>query len=480
MKRLLPLLFLLFSLTTIGQDYSCIIPTDTSYFINADGYLRGIRIDSVRTIGSEIVYYPFKTRRDFSTTVDNSNGCWLGSRIVKQANGIFRFHTYWLDTIFVNAQAMPGDSWSFYNDATSRHYLAKVVSIDTITIEGTIDSVKKIQIEAYLGSTLNISDPVHGFEILLSKNRGFASTFDLYTFPYFSLSGTPYYDVFSEEIGLINQRNYTFRQVEFHVPTLLELLDYNIGDVFITASGSVNASQNHYFLRYDSIISKSIINAHEIEYKSYNKTRRRSDYYYYPSTQEYQEDTISIWIDTTKAFDFPSMPEELPDGQTVWHYNPNDTSNCGTGKLYSREFVIVFEGCENYESYKTGFPTLTYKDYWDGSTPWWEECANTWKELRYSVKSGVQCGTRVDVLPISVNEIPNDQFSFCLYPNPASETIHIKAIPESTDIFISDITGRQIISTHTATKKTSIDISQLAPGPYIIRVNDARQTFIKQ
>jgi len=486
MKRLLPLLVLIFSINALAQDYACIIPTDTPYFINADGYLRGIRIDSVRTIGSDTVYYPFRTERHFIYSgtplpdYDTSNGSWMARKVVKQSNGIFRFHTYWLDTIFIDTKAMPGDSWTFYDDIAVRQYVATVTSIDTMTIKGVIDSVKKIQLSTYIAGSVSSTDSLHGFEILLSKNHGFASVFDLYMFPYVSPTGALYHDIFRDQIGKTIPANYFFKQVEFHVPTFLELYDFTPGDVYITANGNWSGSISSRTVIYDSVITKTTSSSntkYTTQHKSITTTISDVPPHY---TYSYVEDIDTfIYADNSSAFAFSSMPEEAPASETVWRYKPNDTSNCSAGTYYSRKFIITFEGCENYFSFKRGFPQLTYKEK-TGSSIWPEDCPSSWEELLFSKKGSVECGRREAVEPVTTKNVFATTNRCTVYPNPANETLNLKGIQEPADIIITDITGRQIISTHTSAKETSIDIYQLAPGPYIIRVNDIRQTFIKQ
>jgi hypothetical protein len=482
-KRLL-LILLLFSRTVFGQDYSCIIPTDTSYFINEDGYLRGIRIDNVQIVGSDTIYFPFRTMRRFTSVLsydpyDTSNGSWLGRKIAKQPDGIFRFNTFWLDTVFINTQAMPGDSWTFYDDTSMRQYIATVISVDTMTINGAVDSIKNIQITAYLGSIVNLSDSVNGFEILLSKHHGFASVFDMYMFPYFSPTGISYRDVFSDQIGSISPANYFFKQIEFHVPTLYELHDFSVGDVFVSEYAEWNTGYTTFSRSYDSIVSKTVESPTRTVYTSNHRDRGRTWSPSSGTTYSYYEGEGGYLADTTPAFSF-RMPEEAPEWQTVWHYRPNDTSNCSTGSLYSMEFIVIFEGCPLSFKYKIGLPQLRR----ESNTPPWPDdigChSRTDESLIFFVKNGIPCGPRTDVAPIVVRDVSAKNAELTIYPNPANETLNLKGTIDQADIFITDITGRQIISTHSSGKEASIDISQLAPGPYIIRVNDTRQTFIKQ
>lgn len=64
MRCLTTLLILLCTmLTTVAQNYQCVQPGSKQYFTNSTHYLRGIRIDSTKTIGGVQYLYPFKSPR---------------------------------------------------------------------------------------------------------------------------------------------------------------------------------------------------------------------------------------------------------------------------------------------------------------------------------------------------------------------------------------------------------------------------------
>jgi hypothetical protein len=165
MKNTLLLLLFVFSAQfSHAQNYNCLQSGVKHYFTNSNGYLRGIRIDSVRTSGTDVIYYPFKTKRNFlSTAPDTTNGSWLGSRVIQQANGTFLFNTIMLDTVIIKTQANVGESWVFYNDSSSNYYIATVTSKDTMTILGTVDSIKTITLTAYADSAINAGDSINHF-----------------------------------------------------------------------------------------------------------------------------------------------------------------------------------------------------------------------------------------------------------------------------------------------------------------------------
>jgi hypothetical protein len=78
----------------------------------------------------------------------------------------------------------------------------------------------------------------------------------------------------------------------------------------------------------------------------------------------------------------------------------------------------------------------------------------------------------------------NTQADFKIYPNPATEILHINSpLVTAQQIIIHDLMGRTIAQCE-MTKEVAIDISQYAPGVYHLYINNGLQTtsarFVKQ
>ena len=120
-KRLLVVAF--FSVFTCNaQNYQCLQSGVKHFFTNANGYLRGIRIDSTLTLGDTTVFYPFRTPRggydrNNLTFSDTIGGCWLGKKVNMLPDGKFIFDSYWNDSVIIKTKANVGDNWVFYRDA---------------------------------------------------------------------------------------------------------------------------------------------------------------------------------------------------------------------------------------------------------------------------------------------------------------------------------------------------------------------------
>ena len=82
--------------------------------------------------------------------------------------------------------------------------------------------------------------------------------------------------------------------------------------------------------------------------------------------------------------------------------------------------------------------------------------------------------------------VESPDFAFVAYPNPASSSLNIKLgyFGVDSELVVYSITGSEMIRTSLSSQNTSIDISKLAKGMYILSVNSGRKVetikFIKE
>lgn len=97
---LLIIAYLLYGATDCAaQNFQCLQYGPKHFFLNGNGYLRGIRIDSVISAADSSIYYPFHTPRgwyDESGTgeLDSNGGSWLGKKVVQYPSGDWVFDNY--------------------------------------------------------------------------------------------------------------------------------------------------------------------------------------------------------------------------------------------------------------------------------------------------------------------------------------------------------------------------------------------------
>jgi len=71
-----------------------------------------------------------------------------------------------------------------------------------------------------------------------------------------------------------------------------------------------------------------------------------------------------------------------------------------------------------------------------------------------------------------ITSIGEDVSAFAIYPNPASECVHLTGILPQTEISISTITGKLVDRVVSSDNKQTLNISNLLPGVYLITLSD--------
>ena len=512
MKPILSIFFFAIAISASGQNYNCLQSGPKNYFINGNSYVRGIRIDSVRASGSDSIFYPYRTQRISNyigglgpATVDTFGASWLGKNVIKQPDGTFVFDNYW-DTVFIKSQAHTGDSWIFFNDTTSIYYTATVTSEDTMTILGSLDSVKKITITADSAGFPYPLDPVNNFHILLSKNNGFAQIFDLYTFPYhrpnyhlpysnFIRWYDYYLDVLLGNLGtgdipeLDNEPdtlNSIFHLFRFHNPTLREIYDFNIGDVYeydysVLYSWPMFSDEN----TVDSITGKTTT-PYSVTYTgSQHNKKVVTDATTTPpvTTTTYTSYPFGQAADTSVLIDPKTMPEEWNSGYLL-HYYPNlFLIYCDSPASYQIDvdyhgggFVPLDIGSTatySYSIYSVGFG-LSYQVT---SEEYAEMYGLPYQELQYVYyqKNGSECGSFQNA---SV-EVPtiNRQDVIYILPNPAKDHIDITSdhpFAPNTFITVYDMSGRSVFRTQAEQQNVlTVSTASWVDGLYMVIVQDS-------
>lgn len=463
------------SLAGFSQNYQCIDTSGITYFTNANHYLRGIRIDSTLQSNGHIFLFPYKTARGsyFSSRYDNlkPKGSWLGDTIIVAQDGTYNFTNHRNDTIVIKSLAKVNDSWVFYDDTSNIYFEATVSKIDTMSINGTLDSIKTI--------TLTAKDPLgtlsgHRFSnknITLSKKHGFITVFDLYIFPQL---GTPQsfdgYDYFSYRAGDI-----MFNQIALKNPQLKEIYDFNIGDVFHYKNYYIHPNAFVVSNSSNTVLNKVNLNPFKIRYT----IQEVYQYYEYPSYQYPQGrkvtklDTFNKDVDTTLLLDLQLLPEEWGMTREI-NYNPVDTVLCITNPKFDilPNFVSyndtlaesnTFEPCSGstYYTYKIGLGQIYYArcDAPSAGAP------NPTQTMFYWHKKGVSCGKPYD---LSIEKTANPKRITLLYPNPATTEIIIHK-DDNIDVLslrISDITGRIVHKQKCVDEFSTINVSKFPTGMY--------------
>jgi hypothetical protein len=469
-RKILLLAVLLIPMISPAQNYQCVQDSTINYFTNKDHYLRAIRIDSVTTVNGNKVLYPFKTARgDYYNAALRKGGSWLGETITILPDGTHYFSNYTNDTLVIKASAMLNDSWVFYDDTSVVHYEATVTAEDTMTVLGTLDSVKTIIITAKDTAGIVVPNIYTGKVIVFSKNHGFVRCFDLYNFPSQLPHGFDYYSYKAQSMD--------FSLVSFHNPTTVELHDYKVGDRFQRMDYSymyVNVAYTSLLI-LDKQVSGSQVTYNVLE--TVEKVKAVP-----PLGNETVMSVINIVADNRTFLDLQKLPEEW-GGRVILFYNPVDEQFCYIGKYYASmpnfayylgdsAMINTFEPCGTSISYKLGAGIIVYAECNDptGFNPYWY--------LKYVNKNNNPCGSH---FTLSVDKTSAENDGIKVYPNPANNYLSIEANEIALAVDFIDVTGRVVKKVQLSNLNERVDITDISSGMFLLRFRDGmgNQTYQK-
>ena len=476
MKSIITSLLLMISFTVSAQHYQCLNALDTTFFTNPENYLRGMRIDSVKTFSNYTAYYPFHSPRgpvSLTNPVqpDSTGASWMGKEIKAFPDGTWLFDNFLGDTLIIRTQASVGDTWNFYTDSDTIRYEAVLSSVDTMSLLGNVDSIKTITLRAKnTAGTIVATDSLNNRQIILSKTHGFVLVPDLYLFPYHrpNQPHSQNEDLFlnlilypTQNIGLT-----FFRRSDFHYPKAIEVIDYNPGDLYVTRYKIYQAfNQIHQDDYVDSVLTKTV---------STTATTYTIDQRYYhdhaPSIRSIKTQTI---LNNDYLFNNNRllMPEEY--GNTgVIHYYKEDTAQCQMSPRYAYlsnyNRGLVYP--EN-DTYKTGIGLLDYS--WFGGNS-----EGTEMKLMYYRKSGISCG---NYLPESIGQVQALSSYASLFPNPADNavTVSFQQFTEGS-LQLIDYSGRVMMTNFLSGNTLTLSTEALPSGFYLLLVVQKEGTRFMQ
>jgi hypothetical protein len=266
-----------------SQNWRSISLTDTNHFQvlaplnNGDsiwnGYLRSIHTVSSSYSGNyHILDLPTSTRKNMFGVVQQSNGdSWLGSKvIIDTLNGVETFFNQLGDSIFINTWASVNDTWPMGKDTNGIIIYATVISADTLTIDGILDSIKTISLQAFLNAN-PVSNYYNNQDIKISKEHGFLNTFEFYGFPNYNMNysfdwlsnpDVPYPILFYPHARLDKK----ITQINTNKPDLAT--KFLPGNEWIIYTKN-NGGPNNLSILHDSIISSNMLTSTEIEVTHY-------------------------------------------------------------------------------------------------------------------------------------------------------------------------------------------------------------------
>ena len=483
-----------------AQNWNVFEPGQRRYYVNANGYLRTMRLDSVSSQGSDLHYYP-RRRLHFdiygitSSAFNDTAGSWLGGDVTMRPDGTFMFPNYWGDTVIIKSRAELGATWTFYQGDGSIYYLAEVTGLDTMTILGMLDSIKTITLRAYVNGNPVPLDSFDNTELVLSKDNGFYATMDMHYFPYHE----PDTNILFDDYYLANslkapgdiawtspdtpgKANCIFTLTDYRNPTPAEMFNWNVGDIYQYDACFAGMLSSYcgwpYSYKLDTIIDKIYL-PYGVEYVTrgwsalavYNQPFNTITHYTFTATQ----DTLFI-PDTGKYFQEYQFPEEYViwsgDPRVVFYYLPNVTGTCFTSDMYfESSYATGLGGQGDSRGYIKGLGLVYGRSFYFGD---WAAYGHQY--LIYSLRNGVPCGTYVfpDTSAPVVNSVTSvHEDAFKVYPNPASEELRIEASNSLYSIELLNSIGQLVFTKDNYRGRQNIDLRDYAEGIYILRLTTA-------
>ncbi len=471
---ILSLLLLLIYATAGSQNYGLVLPGKLQYYANSRHYIRAARVDSVTVNGTGSVYHLFATPRGnymANATLDTEGGSWLGKIIITKADGTILIPGYYGDTAKLKTQATPGDKWVFYESCNYKAQ-ATVIDIDTLSIGGSTDSIKTIML-----TTNDTTDILHGCRIVISKHNGIIQTPDLYLFPQ-NKAGTDYF--FDEATNHSpDKQNIIFKQTDFENPDILDIYDYDTGNIFLTRHtvGIQGINQPPSFT-LEHITDKKT-SGHST---TYTVTGWRQNYYPPAPTGYYTQGyTGTLRYLSGQLHDTDYLPEEYGSRHLLFQ-DLTDTQYCTKGMYMSRNNLLHYGGTgvqvANAEpntttlKYKKGLGVVYRYDYHGSGAGATDEYTKT------AIYKGFPCG---DYPKLSVKRNTPEKPKIQIYPNPAHDRIYIK-LPEQGEyqIALTNTLGQSLMQTKATEDTIEIDTRDLPVGIYGITISDQNNVTISK
>ncbi len=207
---------LLFYFPSKAQHYKTVYPNSESYFINQNGLIKAIYIDSSVVVASDTFYFNFNSIRVDTLNCtpvpgydDNAytpyGASWLGKYVMIQPDGYNLFFNKSGDTIFIKTQAELNDSWKLFMYQNGEFIEATVSEISIDTFFGLIDSTKTVSLQLKDSLENDVQHDINSKTLVLSQHHALLKTFDFYEFP-----GETMQYAFTDKKRLTNREVYDF------------------------------------------------------------------------------------------------------------------------------------------------------------------------------------------------------------------------------------------------------------------------------
>ncbi len=460
-KHLLLLLVLCLSVyTATAQNYSPIVTGNTSIYEKGFEGDYALHVDSITTDPKGTAYHFIKT---WSEKTQNCNtyhqSTWAGPKCVVSGNTFYFFNKD-NDTITFKPSSELNSKWKVYKYPDGRYFEGEVTAKTQRSLFNTIiDSVRTITIRLKNEEGEDISgSPSPNY--VFSKEHGMLELWELNEFP--------------SSVNYFYLRGMSNPKIGKQLMTPRTIFDYDIGDEFHYQIHTGGTTNGVYTQKTHSIIGiEGSVEGPEITYTI--KRRRKT----------LVEDITDTITETHVFDDIIYYPQ-----QAIKETNP---SSFYFG-MSSFDQGTIFNGPTGWTYFNTQYEYITYMDdCWNFpiiTTPINLSYVNglglTSKAPMFGIDSEIlvyyKKGTEEWGQPLVLsNYTKASNTTFTLYPNPLQQggTLHLQSDHfTATQWTIFNSQGIQVYESKNKVSIQSVDLNELEPGIYLVRLVNPKNEMI--
>ena len=448
--------------------------------MNGSGYILATRTDSVELIGSDSLFYSYRTLR-----VDDFHGegyfgkNWYGTEVLIKDDGANIFYNEFDEEITLQTNAVFEDTFLVYTYPSGDWIKGWISAHDTMSIFGDLDSVKTISLFS------NISMDIDFDHFILSKNHGLINLFPFYSFPQayegVHLGGIYQYPDDTDSLSLIGR---TYPEAGIINPSTAQIFDFEVGDeIKYThdydgtnySSTFLDHSHGEYYReKYITSVSYPHPDTLVVDYDLETRHKGYTNVYPMPTSTW---DNITSSIESDKYWDledpyFKLLPEEINFDTSGHNFSILYFNDCDRLEITISDelFYIIDADTVTYASLDPHMMRYTAvvglgEFPGQGNTEFGALVETYSYDLVYYNKvSEDECGTNFFVSNGGIGE----RIELTVFPNPTQNTLNIETSTELDKIEIRNIAGQIVYDSQENIK--SIDISFLERGTYLLTV----------
>lgn len=449
-----------------AQNYSVLQAEKTFLYEGSEGYIYGMRVDSVSQQGDDVIFHLLKNLQAVNGYCYIPEGpSWLGDKILIRPNGESVFYNINIEPVTIKTQANLNETWICYTSA-SVSFRATVSSIEEGEVLGLSDTLKTISFQAINANGQNIDHAVNAFQVVLSKDYGMQKTLNFYNFPQHYVG---FFLKLMQQMTLVG-----FNQPETGIQDLSwkEVHDYEVGDILHIEAYTKFINYNSNLQTLQRFLGKQILGdtiVYQIEEK-----KKRSLLHSGNNTFNASIDTIDFYVGVNPDFEVvPGVAYSVnfvEDGYDVNHLRqgPHDTNKVmGSGLFVVPYFdtcydYVIIDGCTENNEYIKGLGGPYFRCF---NFP--EEEME--RKLVYYKKGDIEWGTPID---FNVGNITPGlaEHEMNIYPNPTNGMTYFSfnGINSSLEISIYSVTGKEVMKQTTVNH--AVDLSFLPKGMYLVKL----------